>query len=398
MKSDQEIMQSIRAAIDDCTKGIDNAPSLQYQIARKVNGGEMMAKKISAAAILVIAIIIISMTAALAAALNGWGIINFAGNHVNAYVPPKYEESITKENEIIETESVRCTIQESYYDGQILRMTALIVPKTDVLLIGPGTSAEDPISELFWQRLNPEDEETEWESIGSYALREHGGHLAEVNLSVDMQWDDCASDFMRNEDGSYTFYLECQSTEEASEANMSITLYYLPMTISEEQLESGQVNIDLENKETASIHKTFRSVATKTFVCDTPLDFSSVGVRIQCVTLTVTPLEIRCALDYEITDLNLYKAQQDGLWFEFIDPNSEETESYAQRVSEGLTSGGSWGRLDGKHDLPDEVGTIYRQRDAIGLDALSDQYTIRAYNAWEKTRYEAVTFHVTEKN
>ena len=35
MKSDQEIMQSIRAAIDDCTKGIDNAPSLQYQIARK---------------------------------------------------------------------------------------------------------------------------------------------------------------------------------------------------------------------------------------------------------------------------------------------------------------------------------------------------------------------------
>ena len=88
MKSDQEIMQSIRAAIDDCTKGIDNAPSLQYQIARKVNGGEMMAKKISAAAILVIAIIIISMTAALAAALNGWGIINFAGNHANAYVPP----------------------------------------------------------------------------------------------------------------------------------------------------------------------------------------------------------------------------------------------------------------------------------------------------------------------
>ena len=116
------------------------------------------------------------------------------------------------------------------------------------------------------------------------------------------------------------------------------------------------------------------------------------------MTLTVTPLEIRCALDYEITDLNLYKAQQDGLWFEFIDPNSEETEPYAQRVSEGLTSGGSWGRLDGKHDLPDEVGTIYRQRDAIGLDALSDQYTIRAYNAWEKTRYEAVTFHVTEKN
>ena len=35
MKTDQEIMNSIRAAIDDCTRGIDEAPSLHYQIARK---------------------------------------------------------------------------------------------------------------------------------------------------------------------------------------------------------------------------------------------------------------------------------------------------------------------------------------------------------------------------
>ena len=38
MKSDQDIMESIRAAIDVCTKAIDNAPSLQYQIARKAKG------------------------------------------------------------------------------------------------------------------------------------------------------------------------------------------------------------------------------------------------------------------------------------------------------------------------------------------------------------------------
>lgn len=357
-----------------------------------------MVKKTSAAAILVIALIVVSMTAALAAALNGWGIINFAGNHANAYVPPEYEESITKENEIIETESVKCTIRESYYDGQILRMTALIVPKTDALLIGPGSSAYDPISDLFWRRLNPEDKETELESIGSYALREHGGKMAGVNLSVDTQWIDDTSDFIKNEDGSYTFYLECLNEEEAPERDTNISLSYIPMTIAEEQQKPGQVNIDLEKKETASIHKTFRSIAKKCFVCDTPMDFSSVGVRVQCVTLTVTPLEIRYALDYEITDLNLFQAQEGGLWFEFIDPNSKETESYAQTVSDGLTSGGSFGRLDGRYDLPDEVGTVYRQRDAIGLDAFSEQYTIRAYNAWDKTRYEAVTFHVTEAN
>ena len=398
MKSDQEIMQRIRAAIDDCTKGLNDAPSLQYQIARKAKGEEPVFKKISATAILAIALIAVSMTAALAAALNGWGIINFAGNHVNAYIPPKYEDCITKENKTIETESVSCTIQESYYDGQILRLTALIVPKANTLLIGPGSSADDPIADLFWTKLTPEDEDKEWESLGSYALREYAGRLAEVNLSVDMPWEDCASNFMRNEDGSCTFYLECQGKEKAFEADTTIELSYIPLTITEEQLESGQITIDLDNRETASVSKTFRSVAMKTFVCDTSMDFSSVGVRMQRVSLTVTPLEILCELDYEITDLSLYRAQEDGLWFEFIDPNSTETMPYAQRYSTGLTSGGSIGRLDGRHDLPDEVGTVYRQRDAIGLDALSDQYTIRAYNAWDKTRYEAVTFHVTEAN
>ena len=47
MKNDQEIMRSIRAAIDDCTKQIDEAPSLQYRIARKARGEEPVAKKVS---------------------------------------------------------------------------------------------------------------------------------------------------------------------------------------------------------------------------------------------------------------------------------------------------------------------------------------------------------------
>ena len=396
MKSDREMIESIRAAIDACTKGLNDAPSLKYRIAQRTKGEEPVVKKLSATAILVIVLIAVSMTAALATALNGWGIINFAGNHVNAYIPPRYEESITKENDLIETESVCCTIRESYYDGQILRLTAVIVPKTDVLLIGPASSVFDPVSDLFWQNMSPADRQTEWESLGANALREHGGHLAEVNLSIDMEWSDCRSDFMKNEDGSYTFYLECQSDEEAPELDANISLNYIPLTITEEQLASGDVSVDLDGRESADISKTFRSVETKTFVCVSPMDFAGVGVRVRRVTMTVTPLEIRCALDYEITDLRLYEAQEGGLWFEFIDPGSAETDPNAQRVSSGLTGGGSVRRLDGLYDLPDEVGTVYRQRDAIGLDALSDQYTIRAFDAWEKTRYESATFRVTE--
>ena len=141
---------------------------------------------------------------------------------------------------------------------------------------------------------------------------------------------------------------------------------------------------------------TFHSVETRSFVSDSPMDFPDVGVRVTQVVMTVTPLEIRCTIDYEITDLTAFSAQEGGLWFEFVNPDSTATDFYEQRVSDGLTSEGSAGRADGMFESPDEVGTVYRQRDAIGLDALSDQYTIRAYNAWEKTRYETKTFSVKE--
>ena len=97
MKSDQEIMQSIRAAIDDCTKGIDNAPSLQYQIVRKAKGEEPVARKISITAILVIAFIIVTMTAALAA---GFGLFGELAQKQNT------DDRLTQLDEVSESMSV----------------------------------------------------------------------------------------------------------------------------------------------------------------------------------------------------------------------------------------------------------------------------------------------------
>ena len=142
--------------------------------------------------------------------------------------------------------------------------------------------------------------------------------------------------------------------------------------------------------------KTFCNHASsvKKFVSENSLDFPSVGVQVSNVTLTVTPLEIRYTLEYEITDLALYNQQKGGLWFEFIDPNSTETSPYAQRVSDGPAAVGSGGRVDGRYDLPDEIGTRFCEIGSIGLDALGEQYTLRAYNAWDQTRYEQIAFKV----
>ena len=122
MKSDQEIMQSIRAAIDDCTKGIDNAPSLQYQIARKAKGEEPVARKISITAILVIAFIIVTMTAALAA---GFGLFGELAQKQNT------DDRLTQLDEVSESMSVSLVtddgitveIGQAYYEGNRVFMS-----------------------------------------------------------------------------------------------------------------------------------------------------------------------------------------------------------------------------------------------------------------------------------
>ncbi len=68
--NDEKIRQSIRAAIDDCTGGIDEAPSLRYRIAREAKGEKTVKKKIYARVICVIAVLMLGTMTALAAGVE----------------------------------------------------------------------------------------------------------------------------------------------------------------------------------------------------------------------------------------------------------------------------------------------------------------------------------------
>lgn len=378
----REEQERVQKAVARSLAHVREDPGLAQRVLATAKGEEPMVKKMSVFMIIAAALIGLMAASALAAALNAWGIIDFASRQANVYVPPKYEESIRLENRQIDMTHIRCLIEQSYYDGKILRITANIAPKEDMLLLGADESPYDSVGDLF------PGSEFEAMTLAEYALARHGGRMSAVSLG---EADVC--DLCWNGDGSMTIYIERQFNEEQAERDVSLTLSYLPVLLQAE----GAAAYDNAARETAVIPMVFRSVAVKTFVCAEPMDFPSAGVRVNQVVMTVTPLEIRCAIDYEIVDLAVYAQQEDGLWFEFIDPNSTEMEYSAQRVSGGLTFEGGAGRLDGQQQLPDEVGTVYRQTDAIGLDALSDHYTLRAYNAWEKTRYEAVRFQVVEE-
>lgn len=373
-----------RASLDRRLSGLNTDPCLSQRIISQQTKEKPTVKKPVVSMAIVIILCCVMGTGALAAVLKVWGIIDFAGRQVNTYVPPRYEDSIVYENLTIDTAHVTCTIQESYYDGRILRITARVVPKEKVLLIGGNASPNDPVEDLF---PNPERHSM---SLAEFALANYDGQMADVSLHTGK--DDVHS-FIPNDDGSTTLYMECVFEDDLAERGVELRLVYMPVEISADALGV----YDSSAREITSISMVFHSTNVEMYTCNESMYFPQVGVKITNVTLIVSPLEIRYALDFEITDSEAFSAQNGGLWFEFIDPASTETVLSAQRVSDGLRSTGSIGRLDGLPMLPDEVGTVYRQTGSIGLDSIGAQYTVRAYNAWNKAWFEAVTFNVSER-
>ncbi len=376
-----------RAALDRHLSNLKADPYLAQCIMANEEGEKTVIKKISASMVLAIVLICVLVTGALAAALGNWGMIDFWGRH-SGHIPENADETISKEEIRAEAEQFICTIQESYYDGCILRMIARIEPKMPIMLLAEQELPADPM------------EENEEITIGEYAARQFDGRMAELSFYL-ATMDDESGALKRNEDGTASIYMEAYYPDELAERDIVAVVNYLPFNDgadkSMEELDSGEIEIyDFAAQEKIEIPIHLQSVDTRRYECHESMSFPDVGVQVTDVVMMVTPLEIRYTLDYVITDLEKYSALEDGLWFEFIDPNSKETEYYAQRLSDGLTSSEGAGRLDGRFDEPDEIGTVIRQHGTIGLDSLSEEYTIRAYSAWEKTRYETATFHVKE--
>ena len=97
------------------------------------------------------------------------------------------------------------------------------------------------------------------------------------------------------------------------------------------------------------------------------------------MTVTTKPLAMDYAIEYTVVDAEKFAQTDDGLWFEFIDPNSTETEPYAQRLKDGFSRTGEVTPMDDTH---------YRQTGTLSLDEKADCYTLRAYECWGKRRFD----------
>jgi len=116
MNNDQDIMKRIRAAIDDCTRGVEEAPSLQHRIARKAKGEEPVVKKISTSAILAIALVIVTMTAALAAGFGLFGELA-QNQHADQRLGQLEEAAETMALSLVTEDGITIEIGQAYYEG-----------------------------------------------------------------------------------------------------------------------------------------------------------------------------------------------------------------------------------------------------------------------------------------
>lgn len=132
MKNDLEIREAVRAAIDDCTRGIDEAPSLRLRVLQKAKGEPPVKKKFTAAMALAIALILLT-SSALAATLLKPDILSWLFRGEEA---PEEMQSLVQPNGITrQTENAAFTLNETFFDGEKLTVSLTLLNPTDEPLV-----------------------------------------------------------------------------------------------------------------------------------------------------------------------------------------------------------------------------------------------------------------------
>lgn len=356
------------------------SPQLRRRVLDAALGKEhrVMKKKLSLGIILMM-VLLLFCAAAIAVAHRA-GILDFAGRYQNSYVPQNAQSYIQTGILTAENELVAATISELYYDGRIARMTVDLTPKDPtIMLLGPTMDVTDP-----WQNmtlLSGSQEEADLRTV--LDVFNEGGYAAIYSADawlwpISGDFPGGSGDHTLNEDGIFTQYCEIDFEDDQPQREVLFKLYLTPVPLSaDSDIPRESIILEcpltLESTEPGEVYGSTQPVA-----------FPSVGVRIDQLLVEVKPQDLYVILDYTITDPEVYARMENGLWFEFIDPHSTAQAPYDQRLKGGMSGGGSVTGLDGDS----QTATRFRQVETLGRNELHDTYTLRAYSAWSKERYE----------
>ena len=360
-------------------------PQLRQQALSAARGKEERTVKKKISMTLVFALVgALLASAALAAAMNRAGVLDFISRYSDIYIPEDAANFMQTEPTIIELDEATITVRELYYDGRIARLTVDAAPKDEkTLLMGVDSYVGDPWQDLVsltWDDMDRSDTRSIADAFADY------GYERAYNVNIDaLEGEDGlpiggSQDFVLGEDGVLTVFSEWKFLNDQPEREVAMQAIFNGY---EADADGRPVWVDGINRHSIPLTLTASTREEDTvlaYVSAEPTLYESIGVRVDRVMIEVKPLELYATVDYTVIDEALYAATDDGLWFEFVDETIETDQPYDQRLAGGLS--GSSGI--------DSIGSgRYRQNETLGLNELHDVYTLRAYSAWEKVRYEA---------
>ena len=399
----KELAERLRTETD----GVHAAPMLVQRTLRAAYGKEekpVMKKKIAWAA--AIALLAVMLCAAAIAAANRWGMLDFIDRYaVDHYIPEDAQTYVQTDVAQLENEWVTVSIRELYYDGRTSRMTVDVTPNAEhVLLVGEDICLSDPFINLTHEYVM--DGENDLRTVYQAAQEEGYKSVYAANFCVMDAEHGIAGgsmDYILGEDGTLTIFQQEEYAENRPQREVTFQVILMPYDAPLDP--EGYADYDRRDTLETTLTLTASASATdapvrdgeipNVFVSREPVEYPGVGVRVDRLTIKVKPQDIYAIIDYTVTDMDAFARTDHGLWFEFIDPAKAMEQpaegNYAQqRLTSGLSGGGMVSPTDGEMEEP----TMYRQTETLGKNELHETYTLRAFDCWEKERFETHTFEM----
>ena len=350
------------------------SPALRGRTLLALRGKERIMKRKWTVA-LAAALLAVLLCAVALAAVGRWGMLDFIGRYQNTYIPQDAGDYVQSDVAAFAQDGLAVNVRELYYDGRTARMT-VDVSAEDALLLGEDTQMDDAWGELTGQAGDARTVLDVWHERGEARVLRVGLHTADVEQGA----ADASLDWVLGEDGVLTWYIEQRYDDDRPAREVTLTVTATPYA----DPEAGEESLDWDRR--AVLEKTLTLTAdgdTDIFVSAEPAVYADAGVRVDCVRIEVKLQELVATVEFTVIDEAAFAATDDGLWFEFIDPQSTETAYASQRLTGGLS---------GSDSVEDLGGGRYVQTETLAKNELRDTYTLRAYNCWEKNRYETHEF------
>lgn len=368
----------ISDALRESMNAVRLSPALRAKALCAMRGSEerrpKMKRKFSAA--LAFALVGVLVVAVALAVANRKGVLDFL-SYSEATLPENAGDYVQTDIASDERDSLHAAVREVVYDGHRLWATVDInMDGEKPLLTGLDYGLDD---EEKWAWMRHDESGTDDRTILDVYKAENYTDAYYIVASVYDENDDqnTSCEAHLQDDGTLTFYESIVFEQEKAEREITVSVRAFKY-----EEKDGKMNLNQKPMAEFKFHFTAKTSAVddeETAVSVEPVEYESIGVRVDRVTVTTKPLEMDYAIEYTVVDAEKFAQTDDGLWFEFIDPNSREEQPYDQRLKEGFSSMRSVEPVDDTH---------FRQIGTLSLSEKADRYTLRAYECWEKRRFD----------